>query len=54
MDVHGGHADGGSGREDVVVVADGLVGADALEAVSDAVADAEGFEVDGCEVRKFF
>ena len=47
------HANGGTGGNDGIVIANSLVRTDALQAVGDAVADAEGLELDRGEVGEF-
>lgn len=54
MDEDGGHADGGEGGDGVFVVLEGFIGEETLEAVGDAVADAEAFLDDGAEVGEGF
>ena len=54
MDEDGGHAYGGHGGDGVFFVLEDFVGEEALEAVGDAVADAEAFLDDGAEVGEGF
>ena len=54
MDEDGGHAYGCEGRDRVGFVLEGFVGEETLEAVGDAVADAEAFLDDGAEVGEGF
>ena len=54
VDEDGGHAYGGHGGDGVGFVAEGFVGEETLEAVRDAVADAETFLDDGAEVGESF
>ena len=54
MDEDGGHAYGGHGGDGVGFVLEDFVGEEALEAVGDAVADAEAFLDDGAEVGEGF
>ena len=54
MDEDGCHAYGCHGGDGVVLVLEDCVGEEALEAVRDAVPDAETFLDDGAEVRESF
>ena len=49
-----GPATGGEGGDGVFVAEEGFVGEETLEAVGDAVADAEAFLDDGAEVGERF